>query len=342
MGTKRSPGLVKRQGIWRIDKIMFGRRICESTGSRELEEAEKYLAKRREELRQAEIYGVRPERDFNLAAAKFLVENQHLASLDRYAGALAAVQPYIGNTPINRVHMGSLQKFIDKGKKAGRQTRTINYGLQAVRRVLNLAASEWMDESGLTWLAVAPKIKLLPEHDKRLPYPMSWEEQERLFGELPSHLKAMALFGVNTGCREAEICALQWQWEVSTPGIAGDSVFIIPRQAVKNREERLVVLNDIVREVIDSCRGQHEQYVFTYRNMPLSKMNRDGWRDARKRAGLEQVRVHDLKHTFGRRLRSAGVSFEDRQDLLGHKSGRITTHYSAAELGNLYVIDHPR
>jgi integrase len=45
--------------------------------------------------------------------------------------------------------------------------------------------------------------------------------------------------------------------------------------------------------------------------------------------------VHDLKHTFGRRLRAAGVSFEDRQDLLGHKSGRITTHYSQAELSNL-------
>jgi len=42
-----------------------------------------------------------------------------------------------------------------------------------------------------------------------------------------------------------------------------------------------------------------------------------------------------LKHTFGRRLRAAGVSFEDRQDLLGHVSTRITTHYSAAELGNL-------
>ena len=47
------------------------------------------------------------------------------------------------------------------------------------------------------------------------------------------------------------------------------------------------------------------------------------------------MRVHDLKHTYGRRLRAAGVSFEDRQDLLGHKSGRITTHYSAPELVNL-------
>ena len=40
-------------------------------------------------------------------------------------------------------------------------------------------------------------------------------------------------------------------------------------------------------------------------------------------------------HTFGRRLRAAGVSFEDRQDLLGHKSARITTHYSTAELARL-------
>jgi hypothetical protein len=29
------------------------------------------------------------------------------------------------------------------------------------------------------------------------------------------------------------------------------------------------------------------------------------------------------------------VSFEDRQDLLGHRSGRITTHYSAADLSRL-------
>lgn len=64
-------------------------------------------------------------------------------------------------------------------------------------------------------------------------------------------------------------------------------------------------------------------------------MNNNAWQQARLRAGLPHVRVHDLKHTFGRRLRAAGVSFEDRQDLLGHRSGRITTHYSAAELQNL-------
>ena len=51
--------------------------------------------------------------------------------------------------------------------------------------------------------------------------------------------------------------------------------------------------------------------------------------------GFSRVRVHDLKHTFGRRLRSAGVGEETRKVLLGHKNGDITTHYSGAELAEL-------
>ena len=82
-------------------------------------------------------------------------------------------------------------------------------------------------------------------------------------------------------------------------------------------------------------RGMHRKYVFTYKGNRIRKMNNTAWRNGRAKAGLRQVHVHDLKHTFGRRLRAAGVSFEDRQDLLGHRSGRITTHYSAAEFGNL-------
>lgn len=152
-----------------------------------------------------------------------------------------------------------------------------------------------------------------------------------LFKELPAHLQPMALFKVNTGCRDGEVCGLRWDWEVPVPEL-NTSVFIIPDVHVKNGEERLVVLNRVAKSVIDSMRGKNPEYVFTYQEKPIETMNNSGWQHARKRAGLEQVRVHDLKHTFGRRLRAAGVSFEDRQDLLGHKTGKITTHYSAAEL----------
>jgi hypothetical protein len=54
------------------------------------------------------------------------------------------------------------------------------------------------------------------------------------------------------------------------------------------------------------------------------------------RNGLaDQVGRLNEPEAFGRRLRAAGVSFEDRQDLLGHRSTRVTTDYSAAELANL-------
>ena len=113
------------------------------------------------------------------------------------------------------------------------------------------------------------------------------------------------------------------------------SVFIIPGHRVKNGADRLVILNSIAREVVEAQRGSHPEFVFAFRGKPVETMNNTAWQSARKRASLPQVRVHDLKHTFGRRLRAAGVSLEDRQDLLGHKSGRITTHYSAAELSSL-------
>ncbi|MBM3302357.1 MAG: site-specific integrase, partial [Deltaproteobacteria bacterium] len=179
-----------------------------------------------------------------------------------------------------------------------------------------------------------PKIKLFPEDDKKEPYPISWEEQRRLMNELPPYLATMALFKVNTGLRDQEVCKLQWDWEVDVPAL-DTSVFIIPGHRVKNRRDRLVVLNEIAKSIIEAQRGLDPTYVFLHRGRPLSRMYNHAWMAACKRAGLSWLRVHDLKHTFGRRLRAVGVSFEDRQDLLGHKSGRITTHYSAAELENL-------
>ena len=289
-----------------------------------------------EEIRQASVYGVRPSRMFREAAIKFLTENGHLASIDRYARAIKKLDPFIGHLPLNAVHMGSLQIFMDTERKLGNKNRTINYPLQTVRRILNLASTEWLDEYGLTWLLSSPKIKLLSLKDARKPYPLSWEEQATLFKELPDHLNKMAVFAVNTGCRETVICTLQWDWEITVPEIPGGSVFVIPDLASKNGEERIVMINEHARKIIESYRGQHPTHVFHYRGNPIKSMLNAGWIAARDRANIPHIRVHDLKHTFGRRLRAMGVSFEDRQDLLGHKSGRITIHYSEAELINLY------
>ena len=242
--------------------------------------------------------------------------------------------PWIGSVAIDRIHTGAMQPWIDHRCKESAAVGTINHGLKVVRRILNLASNEWIDEYGMTWLASAPRIRLLADNDKRKPYPISWDEQERLFDALPSHLRDMALFAVNTGCRDGEIYSLRWEWLIDVPQ-QNTSVFIIPDEHVKNGDDRLVVLNRIAQAVVDSRRDIHPEHVFTHRGEPITRMLNSAWLRARQAAGLPRVRVHDLKHTFGRRLRAAGVSFEDRQDLLGHRSARITTHYSAAELSRL-------
>ncbi len=118
MGRKRTPGLFKRGDFWHIDKQVFGQRIRESIGTNSLEEAEKYLAKRIENLRQVALYGARPKRKFREAATKFLAENQHKKSIQSDAEQLEMLDKYIGDLPIEAVHIGSLQPFVVARKKA--------------------------------------------------------------------------------------------------------------------------------------------------------------------------------------------------------------------------------
>ena len=294
------------------------------------------------------VYGVRPTRIFRQAATKYLSENLHKRAIGRDAQDLKLIDSYIGGLPLQQVHQGTLQVFIDTRLKEGRKSGTINRTLAVVRRVLNLAARLWRDESGLSWLETAPMIQLLRATDKRKPYPLSWDEQRLMFRHLPRHLHEMALFKCNTGCREQEVCQLRWDWEVPVPEL-GTAVFEIPEWLAKNGEARIVVLNSVARRVVEAQRGVHPTSVFTLEGRPLTKIHNSGWERARRDAanayladlgveapwGFRNLRVHDLKHTFGRRLRKSGVSFEDRQDLLGHKSGRVTTDYSAAEIEEL-------
>ena len=123
-----------------------------------------------------------------------------------------------------------------------------------------------------------------------------------------------------------------------------------------------------------SCRGIYPKYVFTYVGEKIGRINNSAWDKARVRTamkifvdsgktipaellrkgqrgilitdelkkfmesvmlGLANVRVHDLKHTFGRRLRAASVPLETRKVLLEHKNSDITSHYSALEIDKL-------
>jgi integrase len=271
-------------------------------------------------------------RTFRTAATKYLQEHQHKRSLERDARALSAVDSFIGALPLYRVHHDTLQPYVRSRLDAGISPGTINRDLAVVRRILNLCARLWRDEADRSWLETPPLIQLQRHPNKRAPYPLSIEEERLLFYELDAHLARMATFKVNTGLREQEVVNLRWSWETSVPELK-TSVFIVPRIHVKNGLDRFVVLNRIARSVIESCRGEHTEFVFTRAGQPVTKLYNSGWKAARRRAskryanelgrpcpdGFRSIRVHDLKHTYGHRLRAAGVGFEDRKVLLGHK-----------------------
>jgi len=256
------------------------------------------------------------------------------------------ILPYIGLKPLEAIHSGVLEEFCDVRIKVDKvSATTVNRTLEIVRTILLRAAQVWRDDKGLPWLASAPLIEMLDEN-RRKPSPITWEEQKRLFAELPAHLERMALFAVNTGLRDENVCGLRWSWEKFIPELKR-SVFVIPAAEFKGKRQHVAILNDVASSVVESCRGEHDDFVFVYQrkltNQALTPrkphrvgtINNNAWQKARTRANLTHVRVHDLRHTFGQRLREAGVSGEDRAVLMGHAISNMSEHYATPTIARL-------
>ena len=147
---------------------------------------------------------------------------------------------------------------------AGKSATTINRTLEVVRTILNRAARSYRDPDGRAWLDAMPPLITMLLENPRSPYPITWQEQDALFRKLPAHLARMALFAVNTGLRDSNVCALQWQWEVPVPEV-GRSVFVIPPEAFKTKRPHVVVLNDAAWSIIEEQRGKDPIWVFPHR-----------------------------------------------------------------------------
>ncbi|MEO6976060.1 MAG: tyrosine-type recombinase/integrase [Gallionella sp.] len=336
--AKRTPGITETQdGRWRIDKTYQGTRL---QGRFETyQAAENWLLTEIEQVRQAKYH--RPRYRFEPIAAKYLLENEEKLSIQTEATLLEAIMPFIGHLNLEQIHDDTLQSFIKARKEQGRKNKTINASMAVTRHILNLSARKWRDDQGRTLLETAPLISMLPLDDARKPRPISWIEQRKLLPELPVHLQPMALFDLNTGARDDVVCNLRWEWEVYLEELEC-SVFIVPPRYVKGRKGwRPLVCNRVAQSILDSQRGKHPEFVFTYQRgknhepHAVETMNNNGWQKARKIVGLQDVRVHDLRHTVGMRLREAGVREETISDLLWHSRGTMTAHYSVVQVREL-------
>src|SRR6202158_1788143 len=335
MARTRTPGIrVDRDGRRIIDKDHRGVAIHLRLAPISQEHAEQRLAD--------EIARVNAElrRNANLrprfadCAARYLAESSNKRSVNVTAWHVRLLTSYIGTLEVHQVHDGTLERFVADRVASGVTATTINRSLEVVRTILNRAARSYRDDAGRPLLeTIPPLITMLPE-TPRPPYPITWDEQDRLFSRLPARLSRMVLFAVNTGLRESNVCGLEWMWEVPVPEV-GRSVFVIPPRAFKANRAHVAVLNDAAWSIVQAQRGIDPIWVFPYRGRRIGTMNNTAWQLARREIGLGCVRIHDMRHTFGCRLRAAGVSAEDREALLGHAHHSMAGHYASADVGHL-------
>ena len=145
---------------------------------------------------------------------------------------------------------------------------------------------------------------------------------DRCVAERPSHQPAADVIRLLllTGCRRAEITDLKWQ-EVSD-----DSLHLTDAKTGPRR----VFLNEQAQDIVHRQRRTRSPFVFPskrdparpiYKGLPL-------WRLVRKRAGFEDVRLHDLRHTFASYAVMQGIPLPTVARLLGHRQVRMTLRYA--------------
>lgn len=353
MGQKTTGIYSSKVGDWNVDKWYYKDRIRQS-GFRTYAEAEGWLIKKLEELRQVKLLGERPHRTFDSAAARYLRLFKDKRSIETEMYQLKSVMPFIGSFSLDNINDETLAPYIEVRRAAGRKNKTINLSIGVVRHILNLAENSWKHENGMAWLERAPKITLLPLAGfQRAPHPITWGEQNRLIPQLPKHLAQMVTFMLNTGLRDSVVCNLKWDWEIRVSEL-GVSVFEVPAQFVKGEDgikvNRAFVCNSVSQEVIECMRGRHPEFVFVYRReriknldvppsmpyRPIETMNNTAWQRARAAADLGDLHVHDLRHTVATRLREAGAAQQTISDILWHSKRGMTAHYTLAQLRELH------
>ncbi|HIN75621.1 MAG TPA: hypothetical protein EYM96_05485 [Rhodospirillales bacterium] len=72
--------------------------------------------------------------------------NKHKRSIRRDADAFSFIMPYIGDLPLSKVHLGTIQPFINDRLASGVSGGTVNRDLSSVKTILKRASDTWRDD----------------------------------------------------------------------------------------------------------------------------------------------------------------------------------------------------
>jgi len=243
---------------------------------------------------------------------------------------LHALGKYFGDTPLHQITTWQIEKWKAELRRT-LKPNSVNRHLIVIKHIFKKAI-EW----GFTKQNPTNGVKRLPG-DERTRY-LTEEELDQLMAacrEITSKpwLPSLVTLAVHTGMRRGELLALKWE------NVDLDRKLIILRQP-KTLKIKSISLNESAMEAL--LWFHHHRYGDHILMHPWVKPFTHSTIDAafvvaRKRAGLKDPHIHDLRHTFGSHLVMAGVDLATVSALMGHT--KITTTMRYAHLAPKHVAD---
>lgn len=253
---------------------------------------------------------------------RYLVETEFLLkshySIKSVLRGFAAMHPH---KPLMHLLSPDVHAYAMHRLSAGVRRNTINRELSVISAAINHAGRKW----GLS-IANPVRYQWLKPEPLRLRY---LEPLEAL--NLLAHARALRpaladfiVLALNTGCRKSELLTLKWS-DVYTD----KRCFLLRPENTKSNKRRAVPLNQKALEALENLRvGNASDFVFPSRGGAKVKAFDWLFRKAVKSAGLDDFRIHDLRHTFASWLVSEGVELVKVRDLLGHTKISMTERYA--------------
>ena len=307
----------KRGSVWWIDFVApNGERVRRTTETDNKAQALELHDKLKAEVWRIDKLGERPRRIWNDAVIRWLKEQSHKASIESDKIHLRWLDKHLAGRDLETISRTMIDRITETKLAEDVTNATVNRVLEVLRAILRRCVEEW------EWIDKAPKIRMLKEPTRRIRF-LTREEAQRLLSELPAHLANMAAFSLATGLRRANVTGLRWQQIDLDRSLA----WIHPDQA-KARKAIAVPLNAEALAIVRSLQGKHATHVFTYKGNSITQVSTKTWYMALGRAGIENFRWHDLRHTWASWHVQTGTPLFALQELGGWESSEMVRRYA--------------
>lgn len=313
-----------KSAYWWVRFTIGGREVRQSTGTRERKDAEEYEHKLRAKFwRQAHLG--EQHRTWKEARERWLRERAGKRSLERDERIFAE---YRELEPVSlRETDAAILGEIRNARALKVSPSTLNREFSLLRAVMNQAV-EW------GWLEYVPSFPMadIEQQDPRF---ITRAQFLTLVTYLPPLTAELARFAVATGIRRGNITGLTWVRVDMAERFA-----YVPGSQAKGKRGIPVPLNDDAMAVLERQKGRDETYVFVYRGKPVYQVATKAWRAACRKAGLEGLRFHDLRHTWASWQAQSGTPAYVLRELGGWATDAMVKRYAHLGPGDLAGYAH--